>query len=74
MAWPLLGGIGEFDLLTETYTFYSERLDRFFVAKNVGSYPECASEAVIAAAEKKKKVLVVISVIGKKAFVICLVR
>ena len=74
MAWPLLGGIGEFDPLTETYTFYSERLDQFFFANNIGSYSECASEAVIAAAEKKKKVVVVISVIGKKAFVICLVR
>lgn len=40
--------------MTETYTFYSKRLDRFFVANNIGRYPECASEAIIAAAEKKK--------------------
>ena len=39
MASPLLGAIGEFEPLTETFTVYSERLDQFFVANNIGSYP-----------------------------------
>ena len=63
--------IGEFDPLTETCTVYSERLDQFLVENNIGSYPECASEAVIAAAEKK--VAVMTFVIGINTFVICLV-
>ena len=67
MASPLLGAIGEFEPTTETFTVYSERLDQFFVANNIGSYPTGASEAVIAAAEKKK-VAVMISVIGKKTY------
>ena len=52
MASPLLDAIGEFKPTTETV--YSERLDQFFVANNIGSYPTGASEAVITAAEKKK--------------------
>ena len=67
MASPLLGAIGEFEPSTETFTVYSERLDQFFVANNIGSYPSSASEAVFAAAEKKK-VAVMISVIGKKTY------
>ena len=67
MASPLLGAIGEFEPSTETFTVYSERLDQFFIANNIGSYPSSASEAVIAAAEKKK-VAVMISVIGKKTY------
>ena len=54
MASSLLGVIGEFELSTETFTVYSERLDQFFVANNIGSYPTGASEAVIAAAAKKR--------------------
>ena len=54
MDLPLLGAIGKLDPSTETFTVYSERLDQFFVANNIGSYPESASEAVIAAEEKKK--------------------
>ena len=65
MASPLLGAIREFQPSTKTFTIYSERLDQFFVANNIGSYRSTASEAVIAAAEKKK-VSVMISVIGKK--------
>ena len=67
MASPQLGANGEFDPSTETFTVYSERLDQFFVANNIGSYPASASEEVIAAAEKKK-VAVMISVIGKKTY------
>lgn len=67
MASPLLGAIGEFEPSIETFTVYSERLDQFFVANNIGSYPSSASEAVIPAAEKKK-VAVMISVIGKKTY------
>ena len=71
IASPLLGAIGEFDPSTETFTVYSERLDQFFVANNIGSYPTSASEEVIAAAEKKK-VTVMISVISKKTYsVLC---
>ena len=65
MASPLLGATGEFDPSTETFTVYSERLDQFFVADNIGSYPPSASEEVIAAAEKKK-VAIMICVIDKK--------
>ena len=57
MASPLLGAIGEFEPSKETFTVYLERLDQFFVANNIGSYPTSASEAVIAAAEKKKVAL-----------------
>ena len=57
-----MGAIGEFHLLTETFTVYSERLDQY-----IGSYPASASEAVITAAEEKK-VAVMISVIGKKTY------
>jgi len=67
MASPLLGAIGEFDPTTEIKTVYSERLNQFSVANNIGSYPTGASEAVIAAAEKKK-VAVILSVIGKKTY------
>ena len=67
IALPLFGTIGEFQPLTKTSTVYSERLDQFFVANNIGSHPTSASEAVIAAAEKKK-VAVMISVIGKKTY------
>ena len=71
MASPLLGAIGEFEPSTETFTVYSERLDQFFVANNIGSYPTSASEAVIAAAEKQK-VAIMISLIGKKTYsVLC---
>ena len=51
---PLLGVIDEFDPTTKTFTVYSEILDQFFVANNIGSFPASASEAVIAAAEEKK--------------------
>ena len=67
MSSPLLGAIGKFDPSTETFTVFSESLDQFFVANNIGSYPASASEEVIAAAEKKK-VAVMISVIGKKTY------
>jgi len=67
MALSLLGVIGEFELSSETFTVCSERLDQFFVANNIGSYPTDASEAVIAATAKKK-VAVMISVIGKKTY------
>ena len=67
MASPLLSAIGEFEPVTETFTVYSDRLDQFFVANNIGSYPTGASEAIIAAAEKKI-VTVMISVIGKKTY------
>ena len=67
MASPLLSAIGEFEPVTETFTVYSDRLDQFFVANNIGSYPTGASEAIIAAAEKKI-VAVMISVIGKKTY------
>ena len=63
----LLGVIGEFEPSPDTFTVYSERLDQFFVANNIGSYPTGASEAVIAAAAKKK-VAVMISVIDKKTY------
>ena len=43
MASPLLGVIGEFDSKTQTFTVYSERLDQFFVANNIGSCPANAS-------------------------------
>ena len=39
MALPLLGAIGEFEPMTETFTVYWERLDQFFLANNIGSYP-----------------------------------
>jgi len=38
MASPLLGAIGEFDPTTEIETVYSERLNQFSVANNIGSY------------------------------------
>ena len=67
LASPLLGAIGEFHPSTETCAVYSEKLDQFFVANNIGSHPASASEEVIAAAEKKK-VAVMISLIGKKTY------
>ena len=71
IALPLFGTIGEFQPLTKTSTVYSERLDQFFVANNIGSHPTSASEAVIAAAEKQK-VAIMISLIGKKTYsVLC---
>ena len=66
-ASSLLGVIGAFEPSTEIFTVYSEKLDQFFVANNIGSYPTGASEAVIDAAAKKK-VAVMISVIGKKSY------
>ena len=67
MSSPLSGAIGKFDPSTETFTVFSERLDQFFVANNIGSYPASTSEEVIAAAEKKK-VAEMIFVIGKKTY------
>ena len=57
MVSPLLGAIGEFDHTTKTLTMYLERLDQFFVANNIGSYPVSAFETVIAAAVKNQRLL-----------------
>ena len=55
--------VGEFYPTAETFTVYSERLDQFSIANNIGNVPADASAAVITAAENK--VAMMISVIVK---------
>ena len=66
---PLLtfGSVGEFDSSTETFTAYFERLEKFFVANNIGQCEADATAAVIAAASKRK-VAVMISIIDKSTY------
>jgi hypothetical protein len=59
------GGLEPFD--GGDYTDYSERLNSYFLANNIGQLEEGASEAAIQAADKKK-VAVTISVIGKNTY------
>ena len=53
MASPLLGAIGEFEPSTETFTVYSERLDQFFVANNIGSTSECIGSSYCCSRKEK---------------------
>ena len=62
-----LGSVGEFDLSSESFTAYLERLDQFFVANDIGKCADNATAAVVRAATQKK-VAVMISVIGKKTY------
>jgi len=62
-ASPLLGSVGEFDLSSETFTAYLERL----VANDIEKCADDATATVVWAA-KQKKVAVMISVNGKKTY------
>ena len=67
MASPFLGSVGEFDLSSESFMAYLERLDQFFEANDIGKCAGDATAAVVQAANQKK-VAMMISVIYKKTY------
>ena len=50
---PLFGVLGEFDLSTELFTAYLERLEQYFITNSIGQCPADATQEVLAAADKK---------------------
>ena len=66
---PHVGSISSFDPESETFESYRERLEEYFIANNIGTAPEGANEATIAAANRRK-VAAFNSTIGKHAYAI----
>lgn len=51
---PLFGVFGEFDLSTELFTAYLERLEQYFIANAIRECCANATEDVLGAEDKKK--------------------
>lgn len=63
----MVGAIDTFDPQTENWLSYSERLEQFFVANDIGQTAEGADAAALQVANTKK-VATMIAVIGKTAY------
>ena len=68
MATALIGSIGVYELSSETFTAYLERLEQFLFANDIGQCAADASEAVKRAADRNK-VAISISVIGSSTYI-----